>query len=74
MTFKYPRDALPPKRTPAEEIEFHLLAQDQYRRLRAAYVERRRKDDEAFRAYGHNNNAAPPPQEEGGSTPPPAGD
>ena len=77
MTFKYPQYALPPKRTPSEETEYHLRAQEQYARLRAAYVERRRKEDEAyrkFRSYGHNNSTAEPPPEEGGSAPPPAGE
>jgi hypothetical protein len=64
MTFTYPKSALPPKRTVGEEIEAHLLAQEQYRRLRAAYVEIRRKEDETFRSYGHNNSTAEPPPEE----------
>ena len=68
MTFTYPKDALPSKRTPSEEAEYHLLAREQYQRLRAAYVERRRKEDEAyrrFRTYGHNNATEPPPEEGG---------
>jgi hypothetical protein len=64
MAFKYPASELPPKRTPSEETEYHLRAQEQYARLRAAYVEKRRREDEAyrrFRTYGHNNNATEPP-------------
>ena len=75
MTFTFPKSALPPERTVREKIEFHLSAMDQYQKLRAAYVQKRGKEDKANRrrTYGHNSTIEPPPEGEG-IAPPPAGE